>query len=120
MPMVERDQRGPVAALSAVMLVAFLQISVSIWYAVEVGAGGRHACTGHVCNKPVPQGFAIARFTLWGLLFASLCTTAFFGAQWVLGTRSWRRLAIAAGVSAALLIATVVLAVVYPPWSRAT
>ncbi|MEA2479566.1 MAG: hypothetical protein QOJ07_1488 [Thermoleophilaceae bacterium] len=114
---VEREQRGPVAALAAVCLTMFLQLSMSAWYFGEVVAGPRKLCASGCPDAP-PSWLVIGRFVIWAGLLGALIVAARFGRDWVMGDRGPRRLAIAAGVAALLIVVLVVLAVVYPPWYR--
>jgi hypothetical protein len=116
--MLERDQRGPVAAMSAVMLGLFLHLSISTWYVVEVIVGPRKSCAGKACKDAPPHVIATGRFVLWGVLLIAFGVTAWCGAGWVARTRPPRWFAVAAGITAVLLVATVVLAVLYPPTYR--
>jgi hypothetical protein len=113
--MIERQQYGPVAALSAVMLGLFLHLTVSTWYVVEVIVGPLNSCSGKACKKAPAHWLVEGRYALWAALLVAFVVTAWFGAGWVLRTRRPRWLAVAAGVTALLLIAFVVVAVIYPP-----
>ena len=116
--MLERDQRGPVAALTAIMLGLFLQLCVSTWYVVEVIVGPRKACDAKPCKTIPPHWLANGRFVLWGVLLIAFGVTAWCGAGWVMRTRPARWTAIAAGVTFVLLAVVVVFAVQYPPTYR--
>ena len=116
--MLERNQRGPVAALSAVMLGLFLYLSVSTWYVVEVVIGPRKVCDAKPCKTVPPSWVATGRLVLWGLLLVGFGVTAWCGAGWVMRSRPARWVAVAAGVTAVVLVAFVVLAVQYPPTYR--
>ena len=115
MPLLDRDQRGPVAAMTAVALAAFGWVVMMAWYIGEVAIGKRRMCTGSVCPTDVPAAIVYVRIAIWFGLIAAIVTALYFGRQWLLEERGPRRLAIAAGVAGFLLIAFVVLAVLWPP-----
>lgn len=114
MPLLDRDQRGPVAAMSFIALFGFAWTSLMAWYIGEVAVGDRKLCNGGECPDSGPAGIVYGRIGVWTLLAIAIGVAAYFGRGWILGERGWRGVAIASGVGVVLAIAFVVMALLYP------